>query len=339
MTVNKKTLNTRPPKPTWYKEIAKYQETNLQRAIWQIINTFIPYFTLLYLMIRSIQLGYSYWITLLLAIPAGGLLIRIFIFFHDCTHNSFFASRKANRIFGYICGILTFTPYESWGHAHWKHHATAANLDHRGTGDVWTMTVEEYQNASSRQRLAYRVFRTPLVTFTIGPLFIFLLSNRFHSKQDGPKERMSVIITNVALLAIILLASFTIGFRTYLLTQLPILIIAATAGVWLFYVQHQFEGVYWARDNEWDFMSAAMKGSSYYKLPKVLQWFTGNIGLHHIHHLRPRIPNYNLQQCYDETPEVREVEPLTIRRSLKSLGMNLWDEERQTLVSFSAVKA
>ena len=326
-------------RPEWYKKLAQYEKPDLKKSIWQLTHTLLLHFATFYLMVRTVQLGYTYWLTLALAVLAAGFLVRIFIFFHDCTHRSFFASERANTIVGYILGVLAFTPYEDWRHSHVIHHATAGNLDRRGIGDVWTMTVDEYRSASKWQQLAYRLIRHPLVMFGLGPGFMFLVAHRFATKGARKQERLSVIITNLALAAIIVIASLTIGFRAYFLVQFPIIIMAATLGLWLFYVQHQFETVYWARNDVWDRIESALQGSSYYKLPKVLQWFSGSIGLHHIHHLRARIPNYNLQRCYDEVPEVRTVAPLTIPTSLKSLWFNLWDEERQKMVSFRELRA
>ena len=325
-------------KPDWYQAISKYAQPNRRKATWQILDTFIPYLALWVLMIYAVQRGYSYWITIALGIAAGGLLLRIFILFHDCTHGSFFASRRANRLLGYICGILAFTPYDNWRRSHAMHHATVGDLDRRGVGDVWTLTVEEYLAAPRRKRLAYRLFRNPFVLFGISPGVLLCLINRFPHKGAKKQEHYSVIRTNLAILAIVGVASLTVGLRTYLLIQLSIILITGTVGVWLFYVQHQFEGVYWARHGDWDPMRASLEGGSCYKLPKVLQWFTGNIGLHHVHHVQPRIPNYNLQRCYDGVPALQAVEPLTIRKSLKSLRLNLWDEDHQKLVGFHSLK-
>jgi omega-6 fatty acid desaturase (delta-12 desaturase) len=338
MSVRSGTVEPIAIKPAWYEAVLKYQQPDLGKSIWQLVNTFVPYVLLWALMVRLVQLGYPYWVILALAVVGAGLLMRIFIFFHDCGHGAFFASRRANKVVGTICGILTFTPYEAWRHSHGVHHATVGNLDRRGVGDVWTMTVDEYQSASRWQRLSYRVFRHPLVTFGLGPGIAFLIASRFAGKGAAKRDRFSVAFTNVAILAIIALAGATIGLRAYALVQLPMILLAATVGVWLFYVQHQFEGVYWARQSEWDPARAALEGSSYYKLPKVLQWFSGNIGFHHIHHVRPRIPNYNLQRCYDEVPEMRAVEPLTLARSLGSMWLDLWDEERRELVSFRSLR-
>jgi omega-6 fatty acid desaturase (delta-12 desaturase) len=324
--------------PSWLHALSKYERPNLRKAVWQILNTLVPYFVLWVLMVGMVRQGYSYWMTLGVSVLAAVLLIRIFIIFHDCGHGSFFASRRANRVLGYVSGILTFTPYEDWRHAHAAHHATTGDLDRRGMGDVWTLTVQEYAAAPRLKRLAYRFIRNRFVILGVVPAGLSLLTNRFPHKGAGKRERYSVMFTNVAIVAVIGVASVTIGIGTYLAIQLPIMLIAGTIGVWLFYIQHQYEGVYWARHQAWDPTRAALEGSSYYRLPKVLQWITGNIGLHHIHHFRPRIPNYNLQACYDGEPVFQAVKPLTIRRSLKSLRMNLWDEAAQELVSFRSTK-
>ena len=332
------TLQAKAERPNWLKTTKAYEQIDLRKSIWQLVNTMIPYIALWYLMIRTIHLGYSYWLTLALAVLAAGFSVRIFIFFHDCGHGTFFASRRARSILGYITGVLMFTPYSDWSHNHRVHHATAGDLDRRDVGDVWTMTLDEYLAAPRSQQIFYRLVRNPIFMLGIGPFYVFLIANRFATKNAKRRERQSVWITNLALLAIILVASQTIGLRTYLLIQLPVILIAATGGIWLFYVQHQFEGVYWARHEEWNPIKASLQGSSYYKLPKIVQWFTGNIGLHHIHHIRPRIPNYNLQRCYDETPAFQAVKPITLRSSLRSLWLNLYDEQSGKLVSFRALK-
>jgi len=318
--------------------ISKYAQADYLKATWQISNTFIPYIGLWAVMIYLVLQNYSYWITLLLTIPAAGLLVRTFIFFHDCCHGAFFPSRIANRIFGYIAGTMTFTPFEDWKYTHVTHHSASGDLDRRGTGDIWTMTVDEYLAASRLKRLAYRLFRNPLVLFSIIPPVLFLIVQRFPSPGVGKRERRSVLITNAAIVAIIGLMSLTLGLQNYLLIQLPIILLAATIGMWMFYVQHQYEDVYWARHSSWDLTKSGLEGSSYYKLPKVLQWVVGNIGLHHIHHVRANIPNYNLQRCFNEVPALQAVAPLTIRKSLKSLWLNLWDEQKQKLVSFRSVR-
>ena len=321
-------------KPDWYQSIRRYERSYRWKAIWQLLNTFIPYFLVCILMYFGLIADYSYWVILALAVVAAGLLVRIFIFFHDCAHQSFFASRKANTALGYVCGVLTFTPYEEWRKSHGIHHNTAGDLDRRGNGDVWTLTAEEFRTASKSKRFWYRIFRHPFVLLCLGPAYLFMVSYRYPHKGAKRRQKNSVITTNAAIATIIVVASLTIGFKAYALIQFPVIFFAGVIGVWLFYIQHQFEGVYWSRHDQWDSITASLQGSSYYKLPKVLQWFTGNIGLHHVHHLRPRIPNYNLQWCYNETPALQIVAPLTIRKSLRCLRPKLWDEKEQKLVGF-----
>jgi omega-6 fatty acid desaturase (delta-12 desaturase) len=321
---------------SWRQAVASYQSPDLRRSLWQIVNTFVPYIVLWILMVRS--LAVSYWLTLALAVPAAGFLVRIFIFFHDCGHGSFFKSQRANDILGIITGILTFTPYYAWRRAHAIHHATAGDLDRRGVGDIWTLTVQEYLAAPTWKRLAYRIFRFPPVTFLIGPIVVFLILQRFPTGEKAPRERLSVWATDLALLGVAALMSALIGLPAYLLIQMPVMVIAGAAGVWLFYVQHQFEDTYWERHANWDFATSAMQGASFYRLPKVLQWFSGNIGFHHIHHLSPKIPNYKLPACFAANPIFQQVTPITLRSSLKSLGLHLWDEESRRLVGFGHLK-
>ena len=263
--------------------------------------------------------------------------MRLFIIFHDCCHGSFFPSRRANRIVGYITGVFILTPFDQWQRSHSEHHATAGDLDRRGVGDVWTLTTDEYLAATGPKRLFYRVFRNPFIMFGIGPAFIFVFGNRVFGPGASKRERFSVYFTNAAIVAALVVAYLTIGLPTLLWVQLPTTLLAGAVGVWLFYVQHQFEDVYWAHHEEWDPMRAALEGSSYYKLPKVLQWFTGSIGLHHIHHVQPRIPCYNLQRCQDAVPVFQAVPPLTLRRSLDSLGLRLLDESNRRMVSWRRV--
>lgn len=321
----------------WKEVVAKYQEPVLRRSLWQLVNTLVPYGVLWYLMYLS--LGVSYWLTGGLALFAGGFLVRVFIIFHDCGHRSYFKSRKGNDILGFITGLLCFTPYFHWRWEHALHHASSGDLDRRGTGDVWTLTVQEYLEASRWKRLAYRLARNPLILFVLAPLFLFLVKERFPSTKAGRRERNSVYWTNLALVAVGTGLSCLFGLKTYLLLQLGVVIVAAVAGVWLFYVQHQFEGVYWERHQEWDYCAAALQGSSFYKLPKILQWFSGNIGFHHIHHLSPRIPNYNLEKCHQAEPLFQTVKPVTLFSSLRSLTFRLWDEQRHKLVGFGIVKS
>ena len=322
----------------WYKALSKYEKPDVRKAVGQLFNTFIPYIALWAVMVCIIRMHLSLWFLVPCVVVAAGLLVRIFIFQHDCGHGSFFASHKANRFVGYICGVLTFTPYDDWRHEHAAHHTTAQDLDRRGIGDIPTLTVEEYLASSPIKQFYYRMFRNPLFLFILGPAIQFVIVHRFPHKRAGTRERMSVLLTDLALVALVGIAAMTIGLQTYLLIQMPIIIIAASMGVWLFYVQHQYEGVYWAPHEDWDPIRAALQGSSYYRLPKILQWFSGNIGLHHIHHLRPRIPNYHLQQCYEDIPELQKAETLTLFQSLKCMHLHLWDEKQQRLVNFRAAR-
>ncbi|HEY3915386.1 MAG TPA: fatty acid desaturase [Verrucomicrobiae bacterium] len=273
-----------------------------------------------------------------LAILAGTFLIRVFIVFHDCGHGSFFKSKTANDIVGFITGMLTFTPYYHWRREHAIHHASAGHLDKRGTGDVWTLTVQEYLDSSRWKRFAYRLARNPIVLFVIAPLYLFLVRQRFVSAKANQRERWSVYWMNLALLAMAAGLSAVFGIIPYLIIQLTAIAVAGSAGVWLFYVQHQFEDVYWERADKWDYTSAALQGSSFYKLPKVLQWFSGNIGFHHIHHLSSRIPNYNLERCHKAHPLFQSVKPVTLFSSLKSFTFRLWDEQNKKLISFRKLK-
>lgn len=280
----------------------------------------------------------SGWLAIPLAILAAGFLVRVFIVFHDCTHGSFFRSRIANDIVGSIAGVLTFTPYHRWRREHSLHHSTAGDLDRRGTGDVTTLTVEEYLAAGRAKRLAYRLVRNPAILFTIAPLWLFLVRYRFDAPGASRSERRGVAGTNLAILAMVAAGVAALGWPAYLGIQLGILTLSSAAGVWLFYVQHQFEGVYWQRREEWDFARAALEGSSYYRLPRLLQWFSGNIGFHHLHHLSPAIPNYHLERCHAAHPEFRSVPAVTLRSSLRCLSFRLWDESRRRLIGFGELR-
>lgn len=309
-----------------------FRRSSLWRASWQILTSVGAYGLLWLAMYFS--LGVSWWLTVPLAVLAGGLLVRIFIIFHDCGHGSFFKSKRANNFWGVVCGVLTFTPYFRWRWQHARHHASSGNLDHRGVGDIWTLTVEEYTNASRWKRFRYRVVRNPALMFLVGPLIQILVIERLPSDQGGARERHSVWWVNLSTLLMAIAGAAIFGVVNYLIIQLTIVLVAGAAGIWLFYVQHQFDGTYWARKADWDYERAAIEGSSYYKLPRVLQWFSGNIGFHHIHHFNPSIPNYNLERCHHSSPVFAEVPPLTLVSSLKSLSYRLWDEPGQRLISF-----
>jgi omega-6 fatty acid desaturase (delta-12 desaturase) len=319
----------------WQAIVARYAIPDKWRSTWQIINSVLPFIGMWYVMYRSLEI--SYWLTLLLAIPTAGFMVRTFIIFHDCGHGSFFKSSKANNTLGIITGILTLTPYFHWRHDHAIHHATASDLDRRGVGDVLTLTVQEYLELPWYKKVGYRIMRNPFILFTVGSFLVFTVTHRFWRPGVGVRERNSVIWTNLALAAIGALLWITIGWKAILLVEVPILFLACSSGVWLFYVQHNFDGTYWQRRDKWDFLRAGLHGSSFYKLPKLIQWFTGNIGFHHIHHLGPKIPNYKLPQAHKENPFF-QIKPVTIPISLKSLTYRLWDEENQKLVGFRAVK-
>jgi omega-6 fatty acid desaturase (delta-12 desaturase) len=320
----------------WKAIVAKYQNPAVWRGTWQVLNTLVPYAALWYLMYLS--LAVSWWLAVPLAILAGGFMVRLFIISHDCGHGSFFKSRSANNIVGFITGVLTFVPYHHWRWEHSLHHATSGDLDRRGTGDIWTLTVQEYLESSRWQKFAYRLARNPIILFVIAPLFIFVVRQRFAKADASKRERHSVYWTNLAILGLAAALSWAFGVRAYLLFQLLSMAVAGSAGVWLFYVQHQFEGVYWGRGKEWDYATAALQGSSFYKLPKILQWFSGNIGFHHIHHLSPRIPNYHLEKCHKAEPLFQTVKPITFFASFKSFTFRLWDEQQQRLVGYRALR-
>ena len=321
---------------SWQKIVAKYQNPQRIRSIGQLLNTLIPYALVWWAMVKCLSV--SFWLTIPLILIAAGLLVRIFIIFHDCGHGSFFKSHQANNFWGFITGVLTFTPYQYWRHEHAVHHSHSGDLDHRGAGEVWTMTVKEYLQASRWTRIRYRFVRNPVCLFVIGPSILFLIVHRLYFRKSGTNGYKSVYLTNVGILVTAVTMSYLIGLKTYLLIQLPVVMIAASAGVWLFYVQHQFEGVYWERHEKWDYVTEALKGSSFLKLPRVLQWFTGNIGFHHIHHLSPRIPNYFLERCYKENPLFQAIKPITLLTSLKSLTFRLWDEQHNRLVGFDYLR-
>lgn len=318
------------------KQIAPFEQSQTTKSVWQIINTLGPFFLLWYL--AYISLSVSYWLALVPMVVAAGFLTRTFIIFHDCTHHSFFKNRRWNRIVGTITGVLTLFPYEQWGHEHSVHHATSGNLDKRGTGDIWTLTVEEYLAAPLKTRIAYRFYRNPFVMFILGPIYVFLLKNRFNRKGARKKERNNLYLTNVLLVAVVALLCWAIGWQAFLIVHGSIFMIAGSIGIWLFYVQHTFEDSYFEEDKEWEYVLAAVEGSSFYKLPKLLQFLTGNIGFHHVHHLSPRVPNYKLEEAHKNTPPLENVPTITLATSLSSLKFRLWDEERKNFVTFKEAK-
>ncbi|MBI0579054.1 fatty acid desaturase [Neobacillus cucumis] len=318
------------------KQVAPFEKSTTKESVWQLINTVVPFILLWYL--AYISLSVSYWLALVPIVLASGFLTRIFIIFHDCTHHSFFKNRSVNRIIGTSMGVLTLFPFDQWGHEHSVHHATSGNLDKRGTGDIWTLTVEEYLAAPLRLRLAYRFYRNPFVMFGLGPIYVFLLKNRFNRKGAKKKERLNTYLTNVLIVAIMGLLIWAIGWQSFLLVEGSIFLLSGAVGIWLFYVQHTFEDSYFEEDKDWEYVKAAVEGSSYYKLPKIIQFLTGNIGYHHVHHLSPRVPNYKLEEAHNQTLPLQNVPTITLATSLRSLKFRLWDEESKNFVSFREIK-
>ena len=320
----------------WRRDISPYEKSRFRSSVWQLVNTIIPFIALWYA--AYLCLSVSWLLSLVLIIPASGFLVRIFIIFHDCCHGSFFKSKKANAMIGTITGILTCVPFYQWKHTHSVHHATSSNLDKRGVGDVWTMTVDEYADASWFRRLVYRIYRNPVVMFGFGPIYIFLIDYRFNRPRADMRERLNTYLTNIGIAGSAALRCWFIGWQSVLLIQGPIFFLSGMAGIWLFYVQHQFEHTYFEHEEEWDFVQAAMQGSSFYKLPKVLQWLTGNIGYHHIHHLSPRVPNYYLERVHNSNPALQRVQTIYLKSSLQSLRFKLWNEQSKQFEGFRKVK-
>jgi acyl-lipid omega-6 desaturase (Delta-12 desaturase) len=324
-------------RPFWRKALAPYERPRLGRSLLDIATSVVPYLALSALMYLALDV--SYLLVLALAIPAAGFVLRTYIVFHDCAHGSFLPSKRANTWLGVAVGLVVYAPFVSWRHSHAVHHATAGDLDRRGVGDVLTLTVAEYGASPWLRRLGYRLFRNSLVMFGLGPIYGLLLEPRLVSRSARPRGRCSVILTNVVLAALVGALCWLVGWREYLLVQMPTALLAGAAGVWLFYVQHQFEDTYWQCADDWSYADAALQGSSYLKLPKVLQFFTGNIGLHHVHHLSTRVPNYNLQRAHDGNPIFHDVPTLSLWDGLRAVRFKLWDEERGRLVTFAEARS
>jgi omega-6 fatty acid desaturase (delta-12 desaturase) len=320
-------------RPAWFGRLKSFEGADDFRASMQVLDSVGPYLLGFAAMLVGMKLGLPLWAILLLAIPTAGFMVRAFIIFHDCCHGSFFSSRRALDITGTLLGILLLTPYADWRRSHGIHHSTAGNLDRRGLGDVWTMTVDEFRASPLLRRFLYRFYRNPVVLFIFGPFFIYMFVNRIPTRGAKFAIVLNTLIHDLAVIGIGVGLSLLFGLGEYLIVQCSVTFIGGMIGIWMFYVQHQFDPTYWSRADEWNSMDAAMSGSSWYRLPRILQWFTGNIGLHHIHHLTPRIPNYRLQRCLDSIPELRK-EFLTPARSIKSISLNLWDEKARRLISF-----
>jgi acyl-lipid omega-6 desaturase (Delta-12 desaturase) len=331
-----KTLPETLPLSFWRERLAAYSKPSLRRGLLDLATSALPYVALIGTMYVLLQV--SVILVLALAVPAAGFLVRTFIVFHDCAHGSFLPSRTANKYVGGACAFLVFSPFGSWRHEHAIHHATAGDLDHRGMGDVDTLTVAEYRALSTPGRLGYRLTRNPIVMLVLGPLWALLLQPRLIPSWARRRYWFEILATDIALVAVLGGLCVLVGWTAVLLVQLPCAMLAGAAGIWLFYVQHQFEGVYWHHHDDWSFADSALRGSSHLKLPRILQFFTGNIGLHHVHHMNPRIPNYNLQRAHDENPVFEASPTLSLWDGIRTLRLKLYDEELGRLVSFSAAK-
>jgi len=320
----------------WREPLTAYAQPHVGRAVLDILSSLVPQVALCALMYACLDV--SYLLVLALAVPTAGFSVRTFIVFHDCGHGSFLPTKRANTWVGTIAGLLVYMPYLWWRHDHAVHHATAGDLDRRGVGDVQTLTVAEYEALPRSQRVRYRLFRNPVVMFGLGPIATLLLTPRVARRSSRPRIRRSVNGTNLALAVLIGLICWAAGWQAFLLVQVPVFMIGGSVGIWLFYVQHQFEDTYWQSADAWSYADAALQGSSHLKLPKLLQFFTGNIGVHHVHHLNARIPNYNLQRAHDENPIFHDVPTLSIRDGLRAVRLKLWDEEGRRLLTFGQAR-
>jgi len=322
----------------WNRILEPYVGADTRRSITQLVVTVVPFMTLWWLALRSLEVGY--WLTLLVAIPAAGFMMRLFMIQHDCGHGSFFHSRAARDWVGRCIGLVLLTPYDYWKRTHAYHHAHSGDLDFRGFGDVDTFTVREYLSWPKWQRIRYRLYRHPLVLFGLAPFYQFIIKHRYPGDipKDWKQAWASVWWTNAAIVGVLVLMWATIGIGNFLLVQLPITMIASTVGIWMFYVQHQYEDTYWHWHENWDYYDASLQGSSYLVLPKPLQWLTASIGVHHVHHMSARIPNYKLQQVHDENPEFHVVNRVRFRDTLKLINLALWDEDSRKLIRFKDLR-
>ena len=335
--VGEEELTVRSPMSMWRTRLAPYAQSQRVQSSVQFLTSVVAYLALAVLSYESISV--SPLLALALAPLAGGFLVRTFIVFHDCTHGSFWPSKRGNEWVGRLCGLLTLSAFARWRHDHAVHHATAGDLDRRGTGDIPTLTVAEYNARSARRQCAYRVFRNPLVMFGVGPVFAMMIAPRIWRSKQRPRLRHSVMLTDLALLLVGGTLMVLLGPVDFLLIWLPAMLIAGSAGVFLFYVQHQYDDVYWERHSDWSFAAAALQGSSYLRLPKVLQFFTGNIGLHHVHHMSSQIPNYNLQRAHDEIPAFHTAPVFSLRQAVRLTRLKLWDEDAGRMVTFEEARA
>lgn len=324
----------------WIEVLQRYRHPDPRRSTFEVLVTLVPFVALWAAAWAALSVGY--WLTLVLTVPAAFFLVRLFLIQHDCGHGALFKKRLTNDWIGRAMGVLTLTPYDAWKRSHAIHHASSGNLDERGVGDINTLTVREYRALSPLRRLGYRIYRNPFVMFAVGPMLLFVVQHRFPvSMLRGADWRSwaSVIGTNVALVALGGLVIWLVGWKAFLAVQLPIVAIGSSVGVWLFYIQHQFEDTFWAEDREWNVHEAALHGSSHYDLPGFLPWLTANIGVHHVHHLYSRIPYYRLPQVLRDFPELANVHRITLWESFKCVKLRLWDEKEHRLISFAEERA
>ncbi|HEX9565106.1 MAG TPA: fatty acid desaturase [Gemmatimonadaceae bacterium] len=316
---------------------AAFRASSAGRASSQMITTFVPLAAAFALMFWGV--AHAWWLTVLLLPVTALFFVRTFIIMHDCSHGSFTASRRANEIIGFITGVITLTPFAQWRRDHALHHASSGDLDRRGHGDVDTLTVDEYRSLNRWGRFRYRVYRNAFVMLFVGPIYL-IAHHRLKPPADSPRTAKGpgVHVTNLAIVAMIGTLTWIVGWQAMLLAYAPVVYLASIMGIWLFYVQHQHDAAYWENHEEWDYVTAAMHGSSFYRLPAVLEWFTGSIGRHHVHHVDPRIPNYRLKAAHESVPEFRAVPVLTFRASLRTTSLKLWDPDQQKLVGFRAVR-
>jgi omega-6 fatty acid desaturase (delta-12 desaturase) len=325
--------STRTP---WQEALAPFAVPCPRRGVFAVATSAVPYLALCAAM--YLTLGDSTTLTIVLAIAAAGFLVRVFAVFHDCAHGSLLPSRRANQLLGTALGLLVLSPFVRWRHDHAVHHATSGDLDRRGVGDVLTLTVSEYRARSPRGRLAYRLIRNPLVLLGLGPVIAMIVGPRIVARGARPRMRNSVLATDAALAVLVGAVCWLMGWRDFLIVWAPAAMLAGSIGIWLFYVQHQFEDAYWQSGDEWSYADAALRGSSHLKLPAVLRFFTGNIGLHHVHHLNARIPNYNLQRAHEASPMFADVPTLSLRDGLRAVRLKLWDEQSGRLVTFAQAR-
>jgi acyl-lipid omega-6 desaturase (Delta-12 desaturase) len=329
-------MNTSSEQPSWKAILAPYEQPQMRSGIFQIATSVLPYLALTAL--AYLTLGHPVWLTVLLAFPSAGFLVRTFVVFHDCAHGSLLPSKKANIRVGTVLGLFVLTPYTRWKHEHAIHHATSGDLDRRGVGDVYTLTVDEYHAMPFKSRLAYRTFRNPVIMFGLGPIFAMIIGPRIVGKDSRPRLRDSVLYTDAVLAVIFGLMFWLLGWEFVAYVWTPAALLAGSAGIWLFYVQHQFEDAYWKNGENWDYAEAALQGSTYLKLPKILQFFSGSIGLHHVHHLNHKIPNYHLQSAHDSDPVFSQVPTIGIADGMRAVRFKLIDERSGKLVTFAQAR-